>query len=302
MEITQLRYLKEVARQESFTRAAELLHITQSALSKSIAKLEDEVGVKLFERDGNRIHLNPFGKAMLRSSDQALVDLENGLKQVREMAGLEQGTVRVGVGAEVFIKHLVKEFLLRHPNVSMTCLLQSPEQMAASLEEGTMDFVVTTDPVDGSGINWQPIYTDQLTVLMSERHPLSERESIFLEELANDRFVISNMGPGMRSNAYELCRKAGFEPKVLYEGYDTEITGDLVAQGAAVMITPHSITEGVRRFMAENDPKPTVGIPLADSFTYKEIGIAAKQGHFQSAAALAFYEMIVNYFTSIRSV
>ena len=60
MEIMQLRYLKEVARQESFTRAAELLHITQSALSKSIAKLEDEVGVKLFERDGNRIHLNPF--------------------------------------------------------------------------------------------------------------------------------------------------------------------------------------------------------------------------------------------------
>ena len=117
MEIMQLRYLKEVARQESFTRAAELLHITQSALSKSIAKLEDEVGVKLFERDGNRIHLNPFGKAILRSSDQALVDLENGLKQVREMAGLEQGTVRVGVGPEVFIKHLVKDFLLRHPNV-----------------------------------------------------------------------------------------------------------------------------------------------------------------------------------------
>ena len=66
MEIMQLRYLKEVARQESFTRAAELLHITQSALSKSIAKLEDEVGVKLFERDGNRIHLNPFGKAILQ--------------------------------------------------------------------------------------------------------------------------------------------------------------------------------------------------------------------------------------------
>ena len=302
MEIMQLRYLKEVARHESFTRAAELLHITQSALSKSIAKLEGEVGVKLFERDGNRIHLNQFGKAMLRAGDQALVSLESGLNQVREMAGLEGGTIRVGVGPEVFIKHLVKEFLLRHPNVSMTCLLQSPEQMAASLEEGTMDFVVTTDPVDGSGINWQPIYTDQLTVLMSERHPLSERESIFLEELAGDRFVISNMGTGMRSNAYELCRKAGFEPKVLYEGYDTEITGDLVAQGAAVMITPHSITEGVRRFMAENDPKPTVGIPLADSFTYKEIGIAAKQGHFQSAAALAFYEMIVNYFTSIRSV
>ena len=123
-----------------------------------------------------------------------------------------------------------------------------------------------------------------------------------MEELANDRFVISNMGPGMRSNAYELCRKAGFEPKVLYEGYDTEMTGELVAQGAAVMITPRSITEGVRRFMGAHAPKPAVGVPLADAFTHREIGIAAKQGHFQSAAALAFYEIIVNYFTSIRSV
>ncbi len=302
MEIMQLRYLKEVARHESFTRAAELLHITQSALSKSIAKLESEVGVKLFERDGNRIHLNQFGKAMLRAGDQALVSLESGLNQVREMAGLESGSVRVGVGPEVFIKHLVKEFLLRHPNVSMTCLLQSPEQMAASLEEGTIDFTVTTDPVEGSGINWEPVYTDHLTVLLSDQHPLAHRESLFLEELAHDRFIISNMGYGMQSDAYNLCRKAGFEPKILYEGYDTEMAGDLVARGAAVMITPHSITEGVHRFLAENAPKPAIGIPLLDPFAYKKIGIAAKQGHFQSAAALAFYEMIVNYFTSIRSV
>ena len=303
MEIMQLRYLKEVARHESFTRAAELLHITQSALSKSIAKLEGEVGVKLFERDGNRIHLNQFGKAMLRAGDQALVSLESGLNQVREMAGLEGGTIRVGVGPEVFIKHLVKEFLLRHPNVSMTCLLQSPEQMAASLEEGTMDFAVTTDPVEGNSINWEPLYTDRLTVLLSDQHPLAHRESLFLEELANDRFIISNMGYGMQSDAYNLCRMAGFEPKVLYEGYDTEMAGDLVARGAAVMITPQSITEGVWRFLSENlPPKPAIGIPLLDSFAYKKIGIAAKQGHFQSTAALTFYEMIVNYFTAIRSV
>ena len=278
MEIMQLRYLKEVARQESFTRAAELLHITQSALSKSIAKLEDEVGVKLFERDGNRIHLNPFGKAILRSSDQALVDLENGLKQVREMAGLEQGTVRVGVGPEVFIKHLVKDFLLRHPNVSMTCLLHSPEQMTANLEAGTMDFVVTTDPVTGSGINWEPIYLDELTVLMSERHPLSGRTSIFLEELANDRFVISNMGPGMRSNAYELCRKAGFEPKVLYEGYDTEMTGELVAQGAAVMITPAPSQRGSGALWGRTLQSPLSACPWRMPLPIGKLGLLPNRG------------------------
>lgn len=299
MELMQLHYFKEVARQESFTRAAEILHITQSALSKSIAKLEDEVGVRLFERDGNRIHINHFGKTMLRSADEALVKLESGLRQVREMAGIETGAVRVGVSADVFIKHLVKDFLRGHPQASMTCLLQSPEQMTSSLEDGTMDFAVTTEPVPGSDLIWQPLYTDHLTVLVSELHPLAGRESIYLEELAEEQFIISNMGYGMRSATYDLCRLAGFEPKVLYEGYDTEMAGFLVSQGAAVMITPHSISEGVSRFLAERPPKPAVGIPLADFFTSRSIGIAAKRGHYQSAAALEFYERVVEFFLSI---
>lgn len=302
MELMQLRYFKEVARQESFSRAAEALHITQSALSKSIAKLEDEVGVKFFERDGNRIHLNQFGKAMLRSSDQALVNLENGLSQVREMVGLEAGTVRIGTSAEVFIKHLVQDFLRAHPNVSMTCLLQSPEQMSASLEDGTMDFTVSTQPVSGNELSWQPLYEDHLTVLMANSHPMAGRASLYLEELADEHFIITNMGYGMRSTTYELCRHAGFEPKVIYEGFDTEMSGFLVGEGIAVMITPHSISEGVGRFLGESSLPPTAKIPLADPFSPRTIGIAAKRGHYQSAAALEFYERIVEFFTSLNSV
>lgn len=302
MELMQLHYFKEVARQESFTRAAELLHITQSALSKSIAKLEDEVGVRLFERDGNRIHLNQFGKAMLRTSDQALVNLESGLSQVREMAGLESGSIRVGVSAEVFIKHLVRDFLTEHHRISMTCLLQSTEQMVTSLEDGTMDFMVTTSPLEGSDLNWEPLCQDHLTVLVADQHPLSKRDAVFLEELADERFIITNLGYGMHSNTYDLCRQAGFEPHILYEGYDTEIAALLVSRGIAVQITPYSISEGVARFLHDSPRPPIVKIPIADEFAKRTIGIAAKRGHFQSAAALAFYEMIVNYFTSINTV
>lgn len=299
MELMQLKYFKEVARQENVSRAAEALHITQSALSKSIAKLETEVGMQLFERQGNRIHLNHFGKIMLRYADRVVLDLKSCRAELNELAGLEAGPIRVGVSADVFIKHLVKEFLFAHPNTTMVCLLQSNEQMAASLEDGTIDFTVSTDPIEGSDLVWQPIYKDHLTVLLSNDHPLAQRDSLYLDELANERFIISNMGFGMRSSTYELCRMAGFEPKVLYEGYDTEMAGSLVAQGMAVMITPHSISMGVSRFLSEAPPKPTVGIPLADYFTHKNIGITTKQGHFKSAATLEFYSCVVNYFSSL---
>ena len=302
MELMQLRYFKEVARQENISRAAENLHITQSALSKSISKLEAEMGFQLLERQGNRIHLNQFGRVLLRYADQALCDLENGLAHVRELAGLEDGMVRVGVSAEVFVKHLVRDFLLEHPGVSMTCLLQSPEQMAASLLEGTADFTISTDPVGGDGLSWQPLYTDRLTVLISTAHPLAGRSSIYLEELANDAFIITNLGFGMSNNTRELCRRAGFEPKVLYEGYDNDMTGALVERGLAVQITPHSISEGVSRFLP-GPPLPQVTkVPLSGDFTQKIIGVTARRGHFQSAAALAFYEKVVHFFTSLEPV
>lgn len=299
MELMQLRYFKEVARQENFTRAAKTLHITQSALSKSIAKLEEEVGVRLFERNGNRVHLNRLGKALLDCSDQTLRDLENSLGQVRRMAGLEAGTVRVGVSPDVFIKHLAKEFLLARPDASLICLLQSEAQMAAGLYEGTIDFTVTTDPVPGNDLVWRPLYEDHLTVLLSDRHPLAGRRVLFLEELANERFIITNLGEGMRSSTYDLCRMAGFEPKVIYEGYDTEMTTALVDRNLAVQITPHSISVGVSRFQEGRPPAPIAAIPVANDFTNKTLGIMTKRGHYQSAAALEFYDRIVEYFSAL---
>lgn len=299
MEFQQLVYFKEVAQLESFSRAAEHLHITQSALSKSIAKLEQEIGVRLFTREGNSIHLNQFGKTLLRYADQALVNLESGLSQVRDMAGLACGAIRVGVSAEVFIKHLVRDFLLKHPDVSLTCLLQSPEQMSDSLLQGTVDFCIATAPVPGSGIVWQPLYEDHLTMLLPTTHPLAQRESAFLDEFSGDRFIITNLGYGMRSNTYELCQAAGFEPKVLYEGYDTEIAGQLIDAGLGVEVTPHSVSEGVARFLAGSPPPSVVKLPLVDSFSKKTIGLMATKGHYQSSAALAFYADVVEYFSSL---
>lgn len=302
MELTQLQYLKEVARLESFSRAAETLHITQSALSKSIAKLEDEIGVKLFERQGNSIHLNQFGSILLRYSDQALVSLESGLSQVRNMAGLETGSVRVGVCTDVFIKHLVRDFLFRHPGTSLRCLLQSKEQMVESLTEGTIDFCVTTAPLPGSNLLWQPLYEDQITILVEAHHPLADRKSVFLDELSTDRFIITNLGYGMRSTTYDLCRMAGFEPKILYEGHDTDIASQLLGAGLAVEIASHSISAGVARALNQPEHPPIREIPLADSFSARTIGIVATRGHYQSPAALEFYSDVVDFYASLSQV
>lgn len=302
MEIHQLQYMKEIARQESFSKAAETLHITQSALSKSIAKLENEIGVKLFSRLGNRVQINEFGKVLLRYGEAALINLDSGLAEVRSMADLDSRRVRIGCCAEVFIKHLVQEFLLSHPDTSVQCFLQTNEQMAASLSQGTIDFCFTVEPVVGDNLITTTLYEDHLTMLMSKEHPLANRDGVYLKEFSEDRFIISNQSYGMHSNTYDICRSIGFEPKILYEGYDTEIAGTLVEHNLAVEITPYSISCGVARFLGPEGGRLISIVPLLDDFAKKPINLVTAKGHYLSPAAKCFAEEATKYFRSMTQV
>lgn len=299
MEIQQLIYLKEIARLESFSRAAETLHVTQSTLSKSMAKLETELGVKLLDRYGSGVRINRFGQTLLQHGNQALVNLESATLQVRSMAGLEAKTVRVGVSADVFIKHLVRDFMLSHEDVSMYCLLQSKEQMTTSLAHGTVDFCLCIDPLSGDDIVWHPLYDDYLTVMISNKHPLAQKEYAYLKDFAQDGFITTNLGYGMKNPTLDFCHMAGFEPRIVYEGYDTDIAPHLICSGRAVEITPHSITEGVSLYLTRDFPYDICHIRLADSFSAKTIGVAFRKGHHLSAAALEFYQTIAQFYASI---
>ena len=107
MEITQLHYFKTVAKHESFTLAAEELHITQSALSRSIAQLEADIGIQLFERRKGGVTLNRDGHFFLQHVIQVLNTLENTVSAVKEMAGLETGVVNISISEFIFIKHII---------------------------------------------------------------------------------------------------------------------------------------------------------------------------------------------------
>lgn len=299
MELIQLRYFKEVANLESFTRAAETLHITQSALSKSIGKLEDEVGIQLFERVGNRIALNQFGQRFLEDSEQTLTRLSDSIRAVRELAGLERGEVRISISKDVFVDHLIRDFLINYPDVAFHCYLLSPEQMRLALDQGAIDLAITAEPVIGKDILWQPMYHDQLEVMLSSSHPLAGARKLHLEQLRGERFVITNSNYDMKNMIRKLCSFAGFEPKILYEGTSTDMPMHFVANGDAIMITPHSITEGVSKLISI---KPDViAIPLANDYPgmQKDMGVSFKEGHYQSLATHAFYDRMLEFYSSI---
>ncbi len=297
MDITQLQYFRTAAETGSFTRAAEQLHMTQSALSKSIAKLEEEIGLRLFEREGNRITLNRFGQQFLRDSEPVLSKLSDCVRAVREMAGLEHGDVRIAISKEVFLDHLIKQFLIDHPGVSFHCYLLSTEQMHDALEKGNIDLVITSQPPAGNGILCQELYADQLEVMLSPSHPLASQKTIRLEQLRNERFIVTNSNYNMDNIIHNLCVKAGFEPKVLYESTSPDMPMHFIIHGDAVMITPRSISMGVEQMIPKNEG--VTRIPLENEYPEmrKSLVVAYKEDHYQSAAAHDFYDRMVEYFS-----
>ena len=302
MEITQLYYFKAVAKYESFTKAAESLHITQSALSRSIAQLEDDIGFPLFERNkGGRIKLNQNGKFFLVEVTKVLNDLNNTISAVRAMTGLDQGVVNIALSETVFLKNIFYEFLKDYPNIRLNCRLQSNEQIKEGLENGVLNFAVCQSPIIGPTLDWVHLYSDPIMVTMLATHPLAKMSNLHLHELCHEHFIISNIGFGMSSLVKTMCNQAGFEPYVVYEGGGEDLAGMLTAAGLGVMITPYSISCGLKsmNMMEENGAADLVRIPLIDDFAKSEIGIAIKQGQFQSKAAIELYDRIVDFYKNL---
>lgn len=298
MEINQMKYFRAIVQYGSFSEAAEHLHLTQPALSKSIAKLEEELGAPLFERKGIRITLTPSGRIFLPYCGTVLNTVESGVNAFKESIGLKKGHLTIAVSTEVFIKHLILKFLQQYPEVSFTCHLMTIDEMAHALEEGTVDFVLSDQPVYGDHIDWHVIHHGYLTAVLNDNDPLLKYESITMEHLRNHQFCIGHVRSNLYTAIYQLCRDAGYEPRIRYLGYDPDMAGMLLSIPNSVIISSDSIDGSIRQTGLHNGHYPA--LPIRGSEGKSMIGMAARIGHYQSEAALAFYDMIIDYFQSLQ--
>lgn len=299
MELTQLKYFQAAAKEGNFTRAARELHISQPALSKGIIHLEEEIGVKLFLRDGNRISLSHFGRLLLEEVDSAILHLETGVKNARIRAGLDYGHVSIAISEAITITRPIEEFLVAYPNVYFQELPASTIQMEESLLSGTVDFGITYERTSHPKISWQPIYQDRMAVLLHKDHPLAARKEIELQELVNER-ILQGDNFGRLSFVRDLGEENGFSPKIVYEGTDKSMVGRLVSKNIGIAFSPISVSLG----LANDTHFPyerglVVYVPLVDNFWRKTIGIVSLHDHYISQAAVTLRDRIISYFQSL---
>lgn len=295
MDLLQLKYFQVVAQLEHMTRAAEKLYLAQPSLSQSIAKLEEELGVPLFDRQGRRIHLNQFGRAFLKRVERIFRELEEGKREVTDMAGLERGSISLAVASTQPLPELLSGFLAHYPRVRFRLFQQhSLTTVVQQLERGEIDLCISSPPIERPGITWVRLLTEELYLLVPGGHRLSGRGSIHLSEAAQESFISLKPGHGLRDLTDELCKQAGFVPNVAFEGDEAATIRGLVSAGLGVTFV-------AGKSWQLPPEQPFALLRIDEPVCQRTIGLAWLEDRYLSEAARRFQQFIIEYFSRLDS-
>src|SRR5690606_23086571 len=193
MELQQLRYVVAVAETNSFTRAAQRCLVVQSALSHQIARLERELGARLFERTSRRVRLTPAGAAFLPAARQCLDAAERAAAEVAAAVGEVRGRLTVGVistVAAVDVPRALRAFRERHPHVRVGVRAGRSEELVEQVARGTLDvaFLGLPPTARPQGVASRELARDRLVALVAPDHPLAAESWVDLRRLASEPF------------------------------------------------------------------------------------------------------------------
>ncbi len=312
MELTQLQYYRAVARYENITRAAEALHISQPALSKSMSKLENELGVSLFIRDGNRIRLSQSGQLFLGCVDRAVTQLNFGVEELQGLQGDAYGQVKFASFSTGLVSEPLRGLIRQYPNVSVSHYTLPSEEIKTSLERGEIDLALSLFPIESTAINWFPVAEDELIVLVSDGNELSKTPTISLRQLENQDIALPDPELGLRRLFESYCTRAGFVPRIRYEGNDSDMVMSLVRDDELVFVLPASIhiwkvasdKQGAHKSLQEVFRKPFAfsALRIADPVCSYTIGMNVPREKTASRAAAVLHKMLMEYFEKYNAI
>ena len=287
MDLLQLKYFQTVAKLEHMTKAAHALQIAQPALSMTIARLEEDIGVPLFNRTGRNIVLNEYGKAFLKRVTSALTELEAGRQEIADLSGSEMGYVSI---ASTFMsRHFcnrLASFAQLYPKVNFH-LTQTTDENAKLrlLESGDVDFIFTIKKIERPDIVCVPLAEKDIFLAVSPVHPLANRCTVALEELAGEAFINLKADESIQEFCHAMCLKRGFAPKVICTCDSSQGLINLVAAGF-----------GVTFFLSPSRQNPNLPFVLikVEDLDYKSyLYLAWKENRYFSKAAVHLREYII---------
>lgn len=243
MELQQLRYVLAVAETHNFTRAAQRCLVVQSALSHQIARLERELGAKLFERTSRRVRLTPAGVAFLPAARQCLDAAERAAAAAAAAVGEVRGRLAVGLIPSVTAVDLpaaLRVFRGRYPRVRISLRVGASDELTDQVREGALDIAFLGLPTTARprGVTARELARDRLVAVVAPEHPLAREASVDLLRLSAETFVDLPAGTAGRAQSDQAFAAAGIDRDVAFEVSSAEYIARLVEQDLGVAMLP----------------------------------------------------------------
>ncbi|MFI7059535.1 LysR family transcriptional regulator [Kribbella sp. NPDC050124] len=265
IEVRRLRVLRALADHGTVTAAAEVLHLTPSAVSQQLAALETEVGQELLERRGRRVAITSAGRLLLAHTDTILAEVERAEEAMRLHANGATGEVRVTAFATA-ITLLVAPALarLRETNPGLDLVIRDAEghQGITQLLDGDADIAIAVEHrgsprPDDQRLVRIPLYAEPFVAVLPPSHPAAAADVIELPMLAGDDWVMPSPGNPIRDVVLLACEQAGFQPRVVHQSDDFHAVAALVAAGGGVSLVPRLAVPALAVTRPLTEPVPT---------------------------------------------
>ncbi|CAN5717698.1 transcriptional regulator CynR [soil metagenome] len=287
MELRQLRYFLSVADTEHLTQSAETLFVTQSTLSHGLRQLESELGMPLFDRLGRGLRLSQAGAAFRPHASRALQELEAGRMAMADLAGLQAGTLTIGVIPTFltrFVPDAVASFSAAYPKVQVIVRDLRGGPIEDLLIGGQLDIGISFHPVARGEIEAEPLFEERMRLVVHESHPLARRRTLKMQELRNLPLALLPRSFATRRMIDAAFAEAGVEPTVRVEIESVEALLHACRQGnLATIAAEHAAAQ------AGDDMR---AIALTAPETIRRAGVLWRRDASRSAAAREFAAML----------
>lgn len=276
-----------VAELEHMTKAAKRLYMSQSQLSRVISDLEREMGAPLFDRTGRNIKLNEAGKAFYQYALKIAADYEEAKNAVRGVVQRQMFQVSFGTNVGAYTSSVLSYILKEMPGLSVRDTSAPRQRLIAMLQDGRIDFVITSPPISDVGTTTEIIFNELPCVIYPEGHWLAKRTSVSLEELSDETLIGVQHGYGARDAAVKYYRELGIDHHFAIETGNTSLVEKYVQNGLGIAFVPKSI--------ALTDPYSRAHmVDLDDSFDCP-IGITRVTDRALTDSQKKFYDLTKAY-------
>ena len=299
MDIRQLKYFLTIAREGQVTRAAKLLNMEQPPLSRSLKQMEDELNVKLFDRNGKGLQLTEAGQLLKVKAEQLLLQFTETIEEIKELEQGVSGVLNIGAvfSCISLLPQPIERFRQKYPQVSFKILEGDHYYIGEQLENRSVDVVFVRLPFEGLTdphqlAQYQLPSDPFVAVVPSKWHELTKQNSLSLAELSRYPLVTlkTDQTTHMHEQVIHYFQQQNLNPNVVCECSSVAITVALIAEGIGAALLPKSVMSSFR------DPRVTM-IPLIESSLQSEFALIWLKDHYLPKSARFFIEDIMNHTT-----